>query len=431
MSLRDKACYTLTLVPSLADPAVLELVEAHAGADGGAGEARYARVREARDGEVYSCGMYDAYSGARLASAGYVSEKVKSRRLELHGPDVAVPFEFTGRLSFEWTFTFDDNVYHWKREFAVGRDYICTLDRRPDPPVEICLARAGDKNGPGRIQVLHYNLDRFLDDIKDLRGLETLLYTSLICLLDAADERANTLTAKRPALVPQSTSQTSDAKSEDKPPTPEWYEEDANEVVVGVHTDLDAHVARAIGLLEDPNVLFIVIRTKTSSAAHRALEVSLGVTRFRHREGAKELYQYVVEEDDADPPPAVPKSPRVIDLNDKPQPAPPVPAKPKDWQPPKNLAIYLSTIELPDLKPKPTPAGTSARKPTHAPASGTPVVAPAAGTSKLPANAKVRLNPSRPASASGGLGANGDRADEADGRRASSFSKLLRPSWGK
>jgi hypothetical protein len=37
-------------------------------------------------------------SGAKLASLGYAKEKDKKRRLELHGPDEAIPFEFTGML---------------------------------------------------------------------------------------------------------------------------------------------------------------------------------------------------------------------------------------------------------------------------------------------------------------------------------------------
>lgn len=40
----------------------------------------------------------DAFSGAKLASTGLVNEKLRSRRLELHGPDERVPFEFTGKL---------------------------------------------------------------------------------------------------------------------------------------------------------------------------------------------------------------------------------------------------------------------------------------------------------------------------------------------
>jgi hypothetical protein len=39
-------------------------------------------------------------------------------------------------------------------------------------------ARDGDKANPGRIQILHYNIDRFPEEILDLRGLETLLVTT-------------------------------------------------------------------------------------------------------------------------------------------------------------------------------------------------------------------------------------------------------------
>lgn len=40
----------------------------------------------------------DALTGARLASAGYTIEKAKKRRLQLHGPDEDVPFDFTGKM---------------------------------------------------------------------------------------------------------------------------------------------------------------------------------------------------------------------------------------------------------------------------------------------------------------------------------------------
>jgi hypothetical protein len=36
-------------------------------------------------------------------------------------------------------------------------------------------ARGSDSKAPGRLQILHYNIERFPDEIKDLRGLETLL----------------------------------------------------------------------------------------------------------------------------------------------------------------------------------------------------------------------------------------------------------------
>lgn len=54
---------------------------------------------------------------------------------------------------------------------------VCSLDRKPEPSVEVCLAREGDKRDFPRISILHYNIERF-QDIKDLRGLEYLLVMS-------------------------------------------------------------------------------------------------------------------------------------------------------------------------------------------------------------------------------------------------------------
>lgn len=42
--------------------------------------------------------VVDAFSGAKLGSMGYSNAKDKKRRLELHGPDEVVSFEFTGKL---------------------------------------------------------------------------------------------------------------------------------------------------------------------------------------------------------------------------------------------------------------------------------------------------------------------------------------------
>lgn len=81
-------------------------------------------------------------------------------------------------------------------------------------------------------------------------------------------------------------------------------------MIVGLNTDLDVHIARAIGLLQDESVLFIVIRTRKAQAVQRALSVLTAVTRYRHRECLPDLKQYVVEE--AVPPPPGPK---VIQLN--------------------------------------------------------------------------------------------------------------------
>lgn len=58
MSLRDLACYTLSLIPSSTDPKVVELVETVQGKE----QARFARVRERREGEVYTAVIYGMVS---------------------------------------------------------------------------------------------------------------------------------------------------------------------------------------------------------------------------------------------------------------------------------------------------------------------------------------------------------------------------------
>jgi hypothetical protein len=68
------------------------------------------------------------------------------------------------------------NRYKWKRAGAGSKELSCVMERgRDDPPVEVALYLPAGKHDRSRLQILHYNLQRFYgEDIKDLRGLETL-----------------------------------------------------------------------------------------------------------------------------------------------------------------------------------------------------------------------------------------------------------------
>lgn len=93
--------------------------------------------------------------------------------------------------------------------------------------------------------------------------------------------------------------------------------------------------------------------SKSSSASRgRSIRTFPADHRYRHRSGLPDLRQYVLEEEAAQES----KGPRVIKL-DAPDPNP-------TWKPPPNLAIYLSTIELPDLKPGAPGRANSAKRPS-------------------------------------------------------------------
>ena len=67
MSLRDTACYTLSVVPSSKDPSVVELFEnepaaaSGSGSSGGDRQAKYVRLREKTEGEGYSACIYGMF----------------------------------------------------------------------------------------------------------------------------------------------------------------------------------------------------------------------------------------------------------------------------------------------------------------------------------------------------------------------------------
>lgn len=71
-----------------------------------------------------------------------------------------------------------DSPSHWKcllprRQLkwtrpTFGSDYVCCIDRKPDPSVQVCIAKPPYKAKDGVIQLLDYNLARF--DFQDLKG---------------------------------------------------------------------------------------------------------------------------------------------------------------------------------------------------------------------------------------------------------------------
>lgn len=78
-------------------------------------------------------------------------------------------------MSAQWT---GSQIQRWRSACELG--FCVTKQNAVAPATKHWLtrsARGPDKGDPGRIQILHYNIERFPDEITDLRGLETLLVT--------------------------------------------------------------------------------------------------------------------------------------------------------------------------------------------------------------------------------------------------------------
>lgn len=358
--MRDANLYTLLIRPSSTTPSgtttpsshsdVIHLVERREGSE----EPRYTRVRKrvsedkvakGVDPGAYEGDLLDAHTGAKLASVSASNFKAKNKKLQLHSPDVVLGFESTGTLSFEWTFTFEDQQFRWRRELFGPNDFSCVLDRRPDPAVEICISKAPSKGKDGWIQLLDYNIQRF--EIKDAKGLELALYISLISLMDGLDDRlAQRDGPTSPGLVKPSSSRAVSENSVFGKPNGKSAKvdnsENPNEVTVEADGSIAEYAARCVSLLGDPSIVLVVIKSKGGKATGKAVEVADATKRARHRAGLDQegpgLYQYVIDE----PEPSS-TGPKVIDLNDK--------KDKRTWTPPTNIAIYLSKIDLPDLNP--------------------------------------------------------------------------------
>lgn len=444
-SIRDSNLYTLVLRPSTTSQlpssstsggpiglsphpflsTITDLVEP-AYVDGTGNQKDQTRYYVVRDNAgsigTYSIGIYDAYSDLLLSSLTcgssglssasslprtepfHVSEvskvqesepqkakpwyKRKQRTLNLYNPSLELAFEMSGSLTFEWSFSFEDYRFRWRRETFSGSDYICSIERKPDPSVEVCVARHPSKGGKeGIIQLLDYNLERFR--IQDLKGLEIALYTSIISILEAASDRPSSkdaYTSPYPSGRPNGHATSNGARalsststnSQGPLITADDYEDDfnPNEVIVNASGSSEVFATRCVSLLQDDAILFIIIRSKDAAAVTKAVEVADATKRMRHRAGLDQerehsLRQYVVENEgkgggglvsNVGPRNMTAKAsklsngPKVIDLNDKPKSPKEEAAKRKtsvraSWTPPTGVSIFLSKIDLPDLHP--------------------------------------------------------------------------------
>lgn len=355
----DQNLFTLKLEPSKSSPDGIDLVEP-------SGVVHYRKVWVPNNKEAYCFSVCDPLSESVLATVTAPSATSKQKLIELHNPSVSIHLNYTGLLSFKWTFTWEGNQFDWKREE-------CYMIRKPDPPVLIAVT----KEPPGKIktstvQILDYNIQRF--DIQDRKGLEIAILTALLTFPDYS-EQLKTKPQGGATPLPQSQSaqplsrpQPSLPSGPPPPPPPKpdgWIgdkiailqaeeQRDINEVVVGDVGTVDDYVKHCVSLLSDETLLYITLRSQGTVNVSKVVQVAEATKRSWYKTSGydEELHQYVNPSFD-DPELAPKKGRRVINLDD-----PPINSAPSQsitpYTPPNSLAIHLSKISMPELEPKAT-----------------------------------------------------------------------------
>ncbi|CDZ97616.1 hypothetical protein [Phaffia rhodozyma] len=292
----------------------------------------------------YQATLEDAHFGAAVSSISTSSDaQSKVKQIQLFNPDVELELRSVGRMSYTWQFTWESELYQWKQPRLSSKEFTCFCVRKPDPDVDVSRARLGDTKSPTIITFQQYNIDRF--SIKDHKGLEIILLTTLLSFLDASQERED-----RPIMISSSADDTTTMvplAPPAVPPKPQNLREeigfgdfeeppDPNELTITSAHSVETYAQKSFDLLLDSSMLFVILRAKSPEMIPKTVKVAEEVKRLRHREGwesmdeEQEIFQYVVEniEDPTGPskletkPTAgsIRRPPKVIDLND------PVPA---------------------------------------------------------------------------------------------------------
>lgn len=94
---------------------------------------------------------------------------------------------------------------------------------------------------------------------------------------------------------------------------------DANEIIVTEEGSVHDYATHCSTLLADPDILFIILKSSTSSVVQRVVQIAEETKRLRHRstDGEEELHQYLKWNEEGEP---IKKGKKVIRLDDKPEP---------------------------------------------------------------------------------------------------------------
>ncbi|PWN44727.1 hypothetical protein IE81DRAFT_321049 [Ceraceosorus guamensis] len=210
----DAANYSLSLVPRPGQGAIVDLYQlasnanpattasaaldpSHQHASGCSAQYTYERARTV----AYAAELRDAHTSAVLSKFSTTTATLteRQRKIQLCNPDEEINVDRNaGVFNTEWKWIWQGETFSMRRETALGSpsSYMCQVVRKPDPPVAVCRYRPASKSRAGQIELYDYNLTRL--EVQDRKGLEILLLSLLLSLLDAETDDNN----PRPAGVP-------------------------------------------------------------------------------------------------------------------------------------------------------------------------------------------------------------------------------------
>ncbi|GAA6009613.1 hypothetical protein JCM11491_001034 [Sporobolomyces phaffii] len=301
------------------------------------------------------------------------------RSIVLDSPRVETKLNNVGKLSWEWSFEWQETTYVWTRDvvglFGNERGYTLCVSRRPDPNYPVAAFHPRKKGGS--IEIFDFNFARVEPAIEDKKGLEITLLLSLCFFLDSVFPISSTSAhlPPSPASRPSTSAPMADQaapesrpKSPARPPPPPLRRGSGksngllatNEVRIESNSDaaLAGHCARCLSLLEDESLLYLVLTAnKQPSLSASLVKLAEEVKRKRYKASGEEVKLFVDDsgrdDDDGTIEGGIGEQGSGVGTSTTSGTGLRAKKKASDeaYAPPQNLKIYLSRLELSDLLP--------------------------------------------------------------------------------
>ncbi|GAA6060675.1 hypothetical protein JCM10212_005057 [Sporobolomyces blumeae] len=265
------------------------------------------------------------------------------RTIALDSPPLATVLRNSKGISWEWKFEWEEVEYVWARD-VVGllgseRGFTLSVSRKPDPNYPVVIFHPKKKGGS--IEILDYNFARVEPTIQDKKGLEVTFLLALCFFLDnlfpsTPSASAAIPSASSPSEADQTRPDASPEPASDVPRPPQavrrrspppvvprkrsYLATNELEVTSSSRDAVAAYCSRCLALLDDPLLMYIVLSPSEPNLAGTVVQLAEEVKRKRYKSSGEEVRLFVDDGEDED-------------------------------EPPRDLKIYLSRLELGELLP--------------------------------------------------------------------------------